>query len=134
MVRWKWCGNLIHLLYIFCYFRVITCPSLFLSFFFPFFFFLFLSSLHIFFFFCGFNSFLHLFGNLRGCLDFFLSHHSSPHSIFVTHHSSLKIPQFSQTHPFSTHRLVLPLLFVSKKKKKTPKVKHCNWTVRELRV
>ena len=74
-----------------------------------------------FFFFCGFNSFLHLFGNLRGCLDFFLSHHSSPHSIFVTHHSSLKIPQFSQTHPFSTHRLVLPSLFVSKKKKKKPK-------------
>ena len=39
MVRWKWCGNLIHLLYIFCYFRVITCPSFFLfSFFFLFFF------------------------------------------------------------------------------------------------
>ena len=40
VVRWKWCGNLMHLLYIFYYFRAITCPS-------------------FFFFFC-FNSFLHL--------------------------------------------------------------------------
>ena len=132
MVRWKWCGNLIHLLYIFCYFRVITCPSLFLSFFFPFFF-LFLSSLHIFFFFCGFNSFLHLFGNLRGCLDFFflITHLLTQFSSFITHHSSLithhlKYPNF----PKPTHLALIAQFFryflFQKKKKKNPKVKHCS--------
>ena len=37
-------------------------------------------------------------------------HHSSlitPHSIFVTHQSSLKIPKLSQSHPFGTHHPVL---------------------------
>ena len=47
MVRWKSCGNLMHLLYIFCYFRAITCPSFFLFLFF-FFFFFFLALIHSF--------------------------------------------------------------------------------------
>ena len=52
-------------------------------------------------------------GSLRGCLDFFCHHFS-----LNFHHSSLKIPKFFQTHSFGTHHLVLPLLFISKKKKK----------------
>ena len=75
---------------------------------------------------------------------FFLSSLITLHSIFATHHSSLKIPQFPQPHPFGTHHSILLLLFVSKKswnvkicgwalfpkKKKNPKVKHCSWIVR----
>ena len=59
---------------------------------------------------------------------FFLSSLITPHSIFVTYHSSLKIPQFPQLHLFGTHHSVLLLLFVSKKKK-TEKSKICGWAL-----
>ena len=58
----------------------------------------------------------------RGLFGFFFFCHRSSlltqFSSLITHCSSLKIPKFSQLHPFGTHHSVLPLLFVSKKKKK----------------
>ena len=56
--------------------------------------------------------------SLRGCLDFFFCYHSSlltQFSSLITHH--LKYPNFPKPTHFGTHHSVLPLLFVSKKKK-----------------
>ena len=52
---------------------------------------------------------------MRGCLVFKVSSLITPHSIFVTHHSSLKIPQFPIPHTFDT---ITQLYFQPKKPKK----------------
>ena len=54
--------------------------------------------------------------SIRGCLVLKKPSLITPHSIFVTHHSSLKIPQFSIPHTFGTHHSVM---FSTKKLKKT---------------
>ena len=53
--------------------------------------------------------------SIRGCLVLKKPSLITPHSIFVTHHSSLKIPQFPIPHTFGTHHSVM---FSTKKLKK----------------
>ena len=53
---------------------------------------------------------------LRPCLDFYLFIYLflsliTSHSIFVTHHSSLKIPQLSTPHPFGHYFQISSLNF-----------------------
>ena len=40
---------------------------------------------------------------MGGCLVFWKLLLITPHSIFFTHHSSLKLPQFPKPHPFGTY-------------------------------
>ena len=79
---------------------------------------------------CSPYIYIYIFSNqVLGAVWIFFCHHPSALTQFsslLTYYSSLKISKFLQTHLFDTHHSVLPLLYVSKKKKKNPKVKHCS--------